>query len=149
MEVIPKQSREQARIVPREIEPAFSHELSATLTASQTVERTAEEEASIREIKERLLDRGALTIEPLEGDPFTLSQEHIPTGEGVTIYTPDGGIKKQSLAQYEAERAKDRAAALFFKRTQNHSEPEKLSTHFARRIGGWFKNLFARLFSKF
>lgn len=104
----------------------------------------------INRIKESLLSAGMVTIEPLEEDPFVLSREHKNTGEGVTVYTPDGGVTKMSMSNYGAQQAKHRAAAQFFSK---NSPEQRASTqsplpHTASLVSNWLKRIFSSFWSK-
>ena len=117
----------------------------------KTSNRAAENEKRIREIKEELrLDRGEVIIKPLEGDPFVLSRNHVSTGEGVTIYKPDGTVQKETLAEYKARLAQGRVAANYVKQSRElHSETQKISVRRLLSTGtNWLGALFGGLFRK-
>ncbi|CAN5757295.1 hypothetical protein BH11PAT2_BH11PAT2_02410 [soil metagenome] len=96
----------------------------------------------INMVKERLLEAGGVTIEPIQGDPFILSRNHMSTGEGVTTYHPDGSIQKTSIEEYQAQLAVDRKAARFFNQTQQ----DKTAATKAKASGAvsWWRNFFSQ-----
>ena len=117
----------------------------------KTSDRAAENKKRIGEIREELrLNRGEVIIKPLKGDPFKLSRDHVSTGEGVTTYLPDGTVQKRTLAEYDTQLAKGRAAANYFKQSRElRSETEKISVRSVLSKGtGWFGALFGGLFRK-
>ena len=91
-----------------------------------------------------------MTIEPLEGDPFLLSREHQQTGEGATIYLPDGVVEKMSLEAYRAQLAEGRKAAQFFDRhpRRHRDMMDTPSSPFIANAIGWLKSVFTTIWSK-
>ncbi|MDB5245037.1 MAG: hypothetical protein JWN90_142 [Parcubacteria group bacterium] len=117
---------------------------------SAAIEPPKEENNSykINKIKERLLEAGMVTIEPIQGDPFVLSREHVSTGEGVTTYLPDGTVQKISIEEYRAQLAKGRKAAQFFNQQPKDALTKTQLVSPSSRIMGWLKNAFTILWSK-
>ena len=121
-------------------------------SSARTSDRAAENERRIGEIRKELrLERGEVVIEPLEEDPFVLSRNHVSTGEGVTIYKPDGTVQKETLAEYDARLARERAATNYFKQLRERlSETEKTSVrHLLSKGTGWLGGLFRKLMASF
>jgi len=103
---------------------------------------------AISAIKERLLAAGMMTIEPLEGDPFILSREHKPNGEGVTTYTPDGEVTTMSINDYQAELTRGRQAAQFFERPKANAGNQERKPGVLKRTVSWLKQKFTGFFAK-
>ncbi len=152
-----KMTRHQVeKIKAAPVEPAVespSPEVSAASPERKRAraEENEKNERRIQQIKKDLrLERGEMIIEPLEGDPFVLSRNHVSTGEGVTIYSPDGTVQKRTRAEYDAEFAKGLAAANYFKQRQPDSETEKTPVErFLAKGAGWLGGLFKKLIASF
>jgi hypothetical protein len=148
MEGIPRQTGSKAETSPITTE-ATPGNLIEIPPVSKDFSHSEDEFRKIDRIKEALLERGALIIEPLKGDPFVLSREHISTGEGVTIYKPDKTTEKMSMEEYDAQlRAEKKAVQFFSHKSAQHETPLTLSIGLATRAIGWFKSLFSRLWSR-
>lgn len=103
-------------------------------------------------VKEQVLAAGGMTIEPLRGDPFVLSENHVPRPEGgVTVYHTDGSVELKSHEEHTAEMAKGHHAAYYFSRTRresaaNDTHPLGGSSRVAR-AAGWAKGKMKKLWS--
>lgn len=114
----------------------------------ESQQEVEDKKKEIDRVKERLLSEGYMTIEPIEGDPFTRSRDHIPTGEGVTIYHTDGTVEKMSFAEDAAIRAKELEAVRYFSKGSNNKETTGVEL-FPRikKFFGFLKKLFSSIFS--
>lgn len=106
------------------------------------------------ELKQRILDEGGVTIEPLEGDPFVLSRgrEKEVRENAVTTFHPDGTTSVETHDEYEARLAQERVVARYFNPKRNvdtfpqtTNERPNIAQRFVRALKKSLKNFWSNL----
>lgn len=145
MERVPTQTTTKPEAVEAATELSSAEHVSMQSPIPEAPKEQVQQKIKI--IKERLLSAGMMTIEPLEGDPFVLSREHVSTGRGVTTYMPDGTVVKTSIEEYRAQLARDIKAARYFnQKPQEQERPARKGL--TGRVKSWLK-FASSLWSKF
>jgi len=152
MDKIRMTGRQLENITAAPVEPVVESPAPETNEASRERKhaQTEENEKRIQQLKDELLNRGGMIIEPLKGDPFVLSRNHVPNRAEVTTYLPDGTIEMSTKAENNARLAREIAATSFFKQSQQEnpvSERNSLGRLLAKGTG-WLGPLFGGLFRK-